>query len=64
MTEAERDQLWARVFALRSAKHLIEDHRARGHFVITLKEIEQRVARARASWETGVPQTLLNEGKP
>lgn len=53
MDEAERDALYAKVFASPDGSALLADHRERGHFVIRLNEIAERLMRARARWATG-----------
>lgn len=55
MTEPDRDQLYARVFATMSARHLLDDLAERGKRSISLADLEARVARARKSWATRAP---------
>lgn len=53
MTDAERDALFARVFATPAGAALIADMAARDFRSLTLAEVEARLARARRRWATG-----------
>jgi hypothetical protein len=56
LTDAERDALFARLFATPDGHRLLEELRCRGAPEITLAEIEARLARARRRWTTGAPR--------
>ena len=57
MTDLQRDQLVAAVFATTAGKRLIEDVQARGATCLTLADIAAAIARARRTWSTANPET-------
>jgi len=55
MTEPERDQLVAAVFATPAGRRLLDDAAVIGKTCLTLADIATRVARARRAWSTANP---------
>lgn len=55
MSEAETDALFARVLATPDGRRLLNVIASRRRQVVTLLEIDVRIARARASWEIRAP---------